>query len=47
MEGKQTRHFCSCLELMMLIEEALRGADEDRRIDFHTWAGKEEEESNA
>ncbi|MBK5240646.1 hypothetical protein [Clostridium sp.] len=44
LEGKQRRNFCSCLELMMLIEEALSGTAEGKRIEFHTWEGKEEEE---
>jgi hypothetical protein len=28
----------------MLIEEAMSGTTEGRRIEFHTWEGKEEEE---
>ena len=45
LKGKQTRHFRSCLELVMLVEEAL-ASDEARgkRIEYHTWNGKEVEQ---
>ena len=44
-DGKQTRCFRSCLELVMLIEEALASDDaKGKRIEYHTWVGKEEEE---
>jgi len=37
-DGKQTRHFRSCLEMMMLIEAALTSdKDESKRIEFHSW----------
>lgn len=40
--GNQTRHFRSCLELLMLIEEALvSDAAKDKIIEFQTWDGKE------
>ena len=46
--GKQTRHFRSCLELIMLIEEALiSDSAKGKRIEFHTWDGKEEEEEQS
>ncbi|HEY5560210.1 MAG TPA: hypothetical protein VIK72_00385 [Clostridiaceae bacterium] len=44
LDGKQTRHFRSCLELMLLIEEALVSDAEknkNRKIEFHIWDGKE------
>lgn len=45
--GKQTRHFRSCLELVMLIEEALASDDaKGKRIKYHTWAGEEEEQAS-
>lgn len=44
LDGKQTRHFRSCLELVMLIEEALASdAAKGKRIEYNTWNGKEEE----
>ncbi|MBU3191196.1 hypothetical protein K9O30_18330 [Clostridium bowmanii] len=44
LDGKQTRHFRSCLELIMLIKEALiSDAGNGKRIELHTWDGKEEE----
>ncbi|MGH4140366.1 hypothetical protein [Clostridium sp.] len=42
LDGKQTRHFRSCLELVMLIEEALiSDVANSKVIEFHTWDGKE------
>ncbi|MFT5872130.1 MAG: hypothetical protein ACI8WT_001058 [Clostridium sp.] len=44
--GKQTRHFRSCLELIMLVEQALNSdVAKGKRIEFHTWRGKNEEQS--
>ncbi|MBU3191217.1 hypothetical protein K9O30_18435 [Clostridium bowmanii] len=42
LDGKKTRHFRSCLELMMLIEGALLISDagNGKRIEFHTWDDK-------
>lgn len=38
LDGKQTRHFRSCLEMMMLIEDALTSDKaEGKRIEFHSW----------
>lgn len=38
LNGKQTRHFRSCLEMMMLIEDALTSdKGESERIEFHSW----------
>lgn len=43
LDGKQTRHFRSCLELVILIEEALASAEAiGKRIEYHTWDGKED-----
>ena len=43
LEGKQTRHFRSCLELVMLIEEALiSDVANGKIIEFHTWNGSED-----
>jgi len=43
LDGKQTRHFRSCLELVMLIEEALASDEaKGKTIKYHTWEGEEE-----
>jgi len=43
MDGKQTRHFRSCLEMMMLIEAALTSdKDEKKRIEFNSWRENDE-----
>ena len=47
LNGKQSRHFRSCLELMMLIEEALNSDGmKGKRIKYHTWEGEEEKQSS-
>ena len=45
LDGKQTRWFRSCLELVMLIEEALASdGAKGKKIEYHTWNGEEEDE---
>jgi len=47
MGGKQTRHFRSCLELVLLIEEALASDEaKGKRIEYHTWEGEEGKQSS-
>ena len=41
LDGNQTRHFRSFLEMVMLIENALTsGEAKGKKIEFHTWDGK-------
>jgi|GEM_PF-1967605 len=43
LEGKQTRHFRSCLEMMMLIEDALTSdRAESKGIEFNSWKENDE-----
>jgi len=43
MDGKQTRHFRSCLEMIMLIAAALTSdKDESKKIEFHSWRENDE-----
>ena len=43
LDGKQTRHFRSCLEMMMLIEDALTSDKvENKRIEFNSWEENDE-----
>jgi len=45
LDGKQTRHFRSCLELLMLIDKALASDEaKGKRIKYHTWEGEGEKE---
>lgn len=46
MDGKQTRHFRSCLEMMMLIEDAITSdRPESKKIEFHSWKENDEVKS--
>jgi len=43
LEGKQTRHFRSCLEMMMLIEDALTSDKVGSKgIEFNSWEENDE-----
>ena len=42
LDGKQTKHFRSFLEMVMLMEDALTsGGVKEDKIEFHTWDEKE------
>lgn len=46
LDGKQTRHFRSCLEMMMLIEDALTSDMAKREgIEFNSWEENGEDTS--
>lgn len=46
LDGKQTRHFRSCLEMMMLIEDAIASdKSETKKIEFHSWKENDEAKS--
>ncbi|WP_298847223.1 hypothetical protein [Clostridium sp.] len=46
LDGKQTRHFRSCLEMMMLIEDALTSEkDKSNEIEFNSWKDNDEDTS--